>query len=109
MTQKNPYDMDYEEFQEYVGNYVPKTAKTVTDISTERNRLSSVAVPSKRKKLTSQEWHATPEAKKFYKQHLKSKGFKYDPKDEKIVPIVPKAHGGYVKKYARGGGVRKAR
>ena len=63
-------------------------------------------VPSKRKKLTKQEWHKTPEAKKFYKQHLKSKGFKYDPKDEKI---VPKAHGGYVKKYARGGGVRKAR
>jgi hypothetical protein len=106
MSQKNPYDMDHEEFEEYIDNYVPKTAKTVTDISKEKNRQSSVLVPSKRKKLTKQEWHKTPEAKKFYKQHLKSKGFKYDPDEEKI---VSRAYGGYIKKYAKGGGVRKAR
>ena len=63
-------------------------------------------------------------------RYLKSLGTKIDPITKKEIPITtlqelikkegpkkgeghyyapPKAHGGYVKKYARGGGVRKAR
>ena len=105
MSKKNPYDMEHKEFQEH---------------------MKKEGYTGESKETTSQAWHATDEAKNLFNKYLASKDFRYDAGKEKIVPVTgsgfaetvssqanragrPKAKGGYVKKYARGGGVRKVR
>jgi hypothetical protein len=92
MTEKNPYDMPYEAFQEYLADF--EQPKTVSKIASGKN-VSSVRFQEP-KGISEHDWVKTTKAKKFYKEYSERSKNK-------------KAHGGYVKKYAKGGGVRKVR
>ena len=105
MTEKNPFDMTEKAFQKYLSNF--KQPKTISEIAAGKN-VSSVRFQDEPKGISPHEYAKTPEGIKMAGKFMKDKGFKWDKDTENIVPI-PKAKGGYVKKYANGGSVRKVR
>jgi len=94
MTEKNPYDMSYKDFQKYLSNF-KQPKKTVSEIAKGKN-VSSVRFQKEPKGISEHDWVKTPIAQRFYEKYSERSKNK-------------KAHGGYVKKYAKGGGVRKVR
>ena len=111
MTKKNPYDMPEKDFQKYLKNFKRTRIKTDSEIAKEKN-VSGIRFKDNTQVeetgITPHEYAKTPEGIKNAKKYMNDKGFKWDKKGKNIVPI-PKAKGGYVKKYAKGGGVRKVR
>ena len=110
MTEKNPYDMTEKAFQKYLKNFTRTRIKTDSEIAEGKN-VSSVRKDNTQVKetgITPHEYAKTREGKEMAEKSMKAKGFEWDENKENIVPI-PKAKGGYVKKYAKGGGVRKVR
>ena len=93
MTEKNPFDMTEKAFQEYLDNFT--IFESDSKIAEGKNVLS-IGSRAKKKGISAPKWAETTIAKKLYAKYLKSLKNK-------------KAHGGYVKKYAKGGGVRKVR
>ena len=91
MTEKNPFDMNEKAFQKYLSNF--KQPKTISEIAAGKN-VSSVRFQDEPKGISPQKWSETDIAKDFYKE--------YSDRD-----TVKKAHGGSVKKYAKGGDVKK--
>jgi hypothetical protein len=96
MTEKNPFDMSYKEFQEYLKQF--PIFESDSKIAKGKN-VSGVRFRDKPKGIDPQKWSETDIAKAFYKEYSER------PKKD----TIKKAHGGYVKKYAKGGGVRKVR
>ena len=96
MTDKNPFDMDEDEFQRYLKEY--SIFESDFKIADDKN-VSTIRSRKKVKGISPQKWSETSTAKAFYKKY--SKRPKKDTKKQ--------AKGGYVKKYANGGGVRKVR
>ena len=97
--------MSHKNFMNHLKNF--KQPKTVSQIAAGKN-VSSVRFQDEPKGISPHEYAKTPEGIKMAEKFMKDKGFKWDKDTENIVPI-PKAKGGYVKKYANGGGVRKVR
>ena len=96
MTEKNPFDMSYKAFREYLKQF--PTFESDFKIAEEKN-VPSIRLRDESKGISEQDWSETDIAKAFYK--------KYSERPKK--DTIKKAHGGYVKKYAKGGGVRKVR
>ena len=100
MTEKNPFDMTEKAFQKYLDNFKQKRSKTDLEIARKGENVSGVRFKDNTQVETTgisgPKWAETPIAKKFYKEYSERSENK-------------KAHGGYVKKYAKGGGVRKVR
>jgi hypothetical protein len=104
MTEKNPFDMSHKAFTEYLDNFITeKRIKPDLEIAKKEKNVPSVRLKDntqvKATGISPQKWSETDIAKDFYEEYSNR------PKKD----TIKQAHGGYVKKYANGGSVRKVR
>ena len=104
--------MSHEDFMNHLKNFKQTRIKSDLEIAKKEKNVLGTRLKDntqvEARGISPHEYAKTPEGIKMAAKFMKDKGFKWDKDTENIVPI-PKAKGGYVKKYANGGGVRKVR